>query len=52
VNFEVPPNRDTYVHRVGRTARLDAKGIALTLAAPEELPAVKALQASINLQLR
>ncbi len=52
VNFEVPPNRDTYVHRVGRTARLDAKGIALTLAAPDELPAIKALQASIDLQLR
>ena len=52
VNFEVPPNRDTYVHRVGRTARLDAKGIALTLAAPDELPAVKALQASIDLQVR
>ena len=52
VNFEVPPSRDTYVHRVGRTARLDAKGSALTLAAPDELPAVKALQASINLQLR
>jgi superfamily II DNA/RNA helicase len=52
VNFEVPPNRDTYVHRVGRTARLDAKGVALTLAAPDELPAVKALQASIDLQIR
>ena len=51
VNFEVPPNRDTYVHRVGRTARLDAKGVALTLAAPDELPAVKALQASIDLQV-
>ena len=52
VNFEVPPNRDTYVHRVGRTARLDATGSALTLAAPAELQAVKALQSSIDLQLR
>ena len=52
VNFEVPPNRDTYVHRVGRTARLDATGSALTLAAPDELHAVKALQGSIDLQLR
>ena len=52
VNFEVPPNRDTYVHRVGRTARLDAKGSALTLAAPAELQAVRALQSSIDLQLR
>ncbi len=52
VNFEVPPNRDTYVHRVGRTARLDATGSALTLAAPAELQAVRALQSSIDLQLR
>ena len=52
VNFEVPPNRDTYIHRVGRTARLDATGSALTLAAPDEIVAVKALQASIDLELR
>jgi len=52
VNYEVPPNRDTYIHRVGRTARLDATGAALTLAAPDELVAVKALQASIDLELR
>jgi len=52
VNFEVPPNRDTYIHRVGRTARLDATGSALTLAAPDELPAVRALQTSIDLKLR
>ena len=52
INFEVPPNRDTYIHRVGRTARLDATGSALTLAAPDELPAVRALQASIDLKLR
>ena len=51
VNYEVPPNRDTYVHRVGRTARLDATGSALTLTAPDELPAVKALQTSIDLLL-
>ena len=52
VNFEVPPNRDTYVHRVGRTARLDATGSALTLAAPDELQAVRALQNTIDLQMR
>ena len=52
VNFEVPPNRDTYIHRVGRTARLDAKGAALTLAAPDELPAVRALKESIDLDVR
>ncbi len=52
VNFEVPPNRDTYIHRVGRTARQDATGAAVTLAAPDELPAVRALEASIDLDVR
>ena len=36
VNYEVPSNRETYVHRVGRTGRADATGTALTLVAPEE----------------
>ena len=52
VNFEVPHDRDTYVHRVGRTARLDATGAALTLAAPDELAAMRALQASMDVTLR
>jgi ATP-dependent RNA helicase RhlE len=36
VNFDVPPVPEDYIHRVGRTARADAKGDAFTLVAPEE----------------
>ncbi|MDT7933227.1 MAG: DEAD/DEAH box helicase [Sphingomonadaceae bacterium] len=35
-NFDVPYNADDYVHRIGRTGRAGAKGIAITLATPEE----------------
>jgi ATP-dependent RNA helicase RhlE len=52
VNFEVPANRETYVHRVGRTARAEATGTALTLVAPEELRALQALQRSVGLELQ
>ncbi len=52
VNFEVPSNRETYVHRVGRTGRADATGTALTLVAPEELRALQALQKSFGLELQ
>jgi superfamily II DNA/RNA helicase len=31
INFDVPQDAEDYVHRVGRTARADATGVALTL---------------------
>jgi ATP-dependent RNA helicase RhlE len=52
VNYEVPSNRETYVHRVGRTGRAEATGTALTLVAPEEVRALQALQRSFGLELQ
>lgn len=31
-NFDLPPNIEDYVHRIGRTGRADAKGMAISLA--------------------
>jgi len=36
VNFDVPRDPEIYVHRVGRTARAGAQGVALTLMSPDE----------------
>jgi ATP-dependent RNA helicase RhlE len=36
VNFDVPHEPETYVHRVGRTARAQQRGDAFTLVSPEE----------------
>ena len=52
VNYEVPSNRETYVHRVGRTGRAEATGTALTLVAPEEARALQALQRSFGIELQ
>jgi len=52
VNYEVPQNRETYVHRVGRTGRAEATGTALTLVAPEELRALEALQRSVGIEMQ
>ena len=52
VNYEVPSNRETYVHRVGRTGRAAATGTALTLVAPEEVRALQALQRSFGMELQ
>jgi ATP-dependent RNA helicase RhlE len=51
VNFEVPDTPEAYVHRVGRTGRAESTGSALTLVAPEELRALRALEKAVGVQL-
>lgn len=48
VNYEVPATVNAYVHRVGRTGRAEAVGTALTLVAPDELPALRAIEQSLR----
>jgi len=36
VNYDVPPNAEDYVHRIGRTARADRDGEGVTLITPED----------------
>ncbi len=37
VNFDMPVDAETYVHRVGRTARAGASGVAITFCQPDEI---------------
>ncbi|MGB1480830.1 MAG: DEAD/DEAH box helicase [Flavobacteriales bacterium] len=37
VNYDVPPNEEDYVHRIGRTARAERKGEAITLVTPDDM---------------
>jgi ATP-dependent RNA helicase RhlE len=52
VNYEVPDTPEMYVHRVGRTGRAEATGRALTLVAPEEIRALRALEKAVGVQLQ
>src|SRR5262249_16952951 len=36
INFDIPSTAEDYIHRVGRTARMEAVGDAFTLVSPEE----------------
>jgi len=36
VNYDIPENPEEYVHRIGRTARNGAKGVARTFITPED----------------
>jgi ATP-independent RNA helicase DbpA len=40
INVEVTPDAELHIHRIGRTGRADAQGLALTLASLDEMGAV------------
>ncbi len=48
INFEIPEQAETYVHRIGRTGRAGSSGIALSFCAQEELNYLKDINKLIN----
>jgi len=51
VNFDVPWQPDDYIHRIGRTGRAGAKGIAITLATREDADQVAAIEKLTGIKL-
>ena len=50
INFDPPADSETYVHRVGRTGRAGAKGVGVTLVAPDEHRDMERLVARLGLR--
>ena len=48
INFEMPVDAESYVHRIGRTARAGADGAALSLCATEEAGLLKDIERLIG----
>src|SRR6185503_19183709 len=44
INYDVPHAPEDYVHRIGRTGRVDAVGDAFTLISPEEMKQLSAIE--------
>jgi len=40
INYDIPENADTYIHRIGRTGRAGESGLALNLASLDEMGSV------------
>ena len=45
INYDAPYSAEDYVHRIGRTGRAGAKGVATMLATPEDKRLVEAIEA-------
>ena len=51
INYDIPENPDDYLHRVGRSARMDAPGKAFTFVTPEQGNELTAIEMLCNLEL-
>jgi ATP-dependent RNA helicase DeaD len=49
INYDVPEDPEVYVHRVGRTARMGAKGTAFTLVSKDQGPELTKIESLINM---
>ncbi len=52
VNFDIPATSEDYVHRIGRTARANAKGDAITFVAPDEHRDLGSIERAIGKKLK
>jgi ATP-dependent RNA helicase RhlE len=52
VNFDLPTESETYIHRIGRTARMGKSGQALSLVMPDELVYLRGIERKLGMSLQ
>ena len=52
INFDIPDTVDAYIHRIGRTGRVDRAGEALSLAGDEDASKLRQIEKCINKPLQ
>jgi ATP-dependent RNA helicase RhlE len=51
INYDLPNIPESYVHRIGRTARAGATGIAISFCSPDEVSFLRAIERAIRQQI-
>lgn len=49
INFDMPESPENYIHRIGRTGRKDAEGVALTFVTEREMPLLEQAEALMKI---
>lgn len=52
INFELPVQRENYIHRIGRSGRFGRKGTAINLLGPDEQKMMKEIETHYSTQIR
>jgi len=51
INYDLPANRENYIHRIGRSGRFGRKGVAINFVTNEDVRAMRELEAFYNTQI-
>lgn len=51
-NYDVPPDTEHYIHRIGRTGRAGQKGTAVTMATPYDKNTISSIERKINATIK
>lgn len=52
INYDLPEDPESYVHRIGRTGRMGADGVAFAFVTPQQGKQLTAIESFINLQVK
>ncbi len=52
INYELPPDAENYVHRIGRTARAGRAGVAVSLCCVEDVSHLRGIESLVKQPLR
>ncbi|MNP16337.1 DEAD-box ATP-dependent RNA helicase CshA [compost metagenome] len=52
INYDLPQDTESYVHRIGRTGRANREGVAYTLVTPREYRALKQIERITNSKIK
>lgn len=51
INYDLPANRENYIHRIGRSGRFGRKGVAINFVTAEDTRAMRELEVHYNTQI-
>jgi translation initiation factor 4A len=51
INYDLPANRENYIHRIGRSGRFGRKGVAINFVTNEDTRALRELESFYNTQI-
>jgi ATP-dependent RNA helicase DeaD len=52
INYDLPQNKESYIHRIGRTGRAGRKGSAISLVYPQDIKLIRTLEYAINCNIK
>jgi len=52
INYELPEDSENYVHRIGRTARAGAKGVALALCSVDDISYLRGVERLTKMEMK